>query len=183
MTTPLQPPGPPSPRAWLTLVIASAPPARAAGPAPFRALEPADAGPLATLMLDGYRGTVDDEGEGPAEARNVVDHLFAGGFGEPDWAASQVAAEGDRLVAATVITRDRVAPHPLQPGEAFVAFIVTAAAHKRSGLGRQGLERSIAVLRSRGERRLHLVVTRANTPAVTLFGDMGFVPGPLGDGP
>jgi ribosomal protein S18 acetylase RimI-like enzyme len=138
-----------------------------------------DAEQLAALMLDSYRGTVDDEGETIDDARRVVAALIAGEFGTADWDASVVFEREGRVVSAALVTRDRVAPPPLVAGEAFLAFSMTAASEKRRGLGRAGVMRVVEILRRRGEPRLHLVVTRANVPAVTLYLALGFEPLPL----
>jgi ribosomal protein S18 acetylase RimI-like enzyme len=138
-----------------------------------------DAEQLAALMLDSYRGTVDDEGETIHDARRVVAALIAGEFGTADWDASVVFEREGRVVSAALVTRDRVAPPPLVAGEAFLASSMTAASEKRRGLGRAGVMRVVEILRRRGEPRLHLVVTRANVPAVTLYLALGFEPLPL----
>ncbi len=146
----------------------------------LRPFTPADAEPLAHLMLDSYRGSVDDNGETLDDARRDVTKLLAGEFGALDWGASTVVEGPDGLASATIVTRDRVAPPPLDPGEAFLAFSMTAPPCKRRGLARAGLTQLIATLQTRGESRLHLVVTRTNTPAVSLYRSLGFMPGPIG---
>ncbi len=176
-------------RDWMTLTL-SAPDGAAAGPVcpasavdlVMRPLTPDDADGLARLMLESYRGSVDDSGETLDDARKEVARLIAGDFGSMDWEASLVMKDQDELVSATIITRDRVAPPPLVAGEAFLAFSMTAPKWKRRGLARLGLVRVITMLRRRGEPRLHLVVTRANAPAVALYRDVGFVNGPIGEG-
>lgn len=175
-----------APRTWMTLTIGT--PTGAVAPSSaadsrFRSVTPADAESLAVLMLESYRGTVDDGGETLDDARNEVRKLFAGDFGTMDWGASMVAEEAGCLASATIVTRDRVAPAPLRAGEAFLAFSMTAPQHKRRGFARAGLLKLIEMLHTRGEPRLHLVVTRSNTPAVALYRSLGFVVGPIGTPP
>lgn len=173
-----------SPRDWMTLELHAsngrAESARPTDVAGVRGFTRSDAEQFAHLMLESYRGTVDDEGESLDDARSAVGDLIAGRFGEVDWAASLVVEREGVLVSATIITRDRVAPPPLVAGEAFLAFSLTAPGWQRRGIARACLERSIGVLRSRGEDRLHLVVTRTNTPAATFYRSMGFKDGPIG---
>jgi ribosomal protein S18 acetylase RimI-like enzyme len=174
-----------TPRVWMTLSLraferAILPPGDT-GIFTTRVLEREDAQRLAGLMLESYRGTVDDGGENLDDARGEVTKLIAGDFGPLDWDASSVVARDGELVHATIITRDRVAPPPLAAGEAFLAFSMTAPAFKRRGLAREVLVRVIEHLRQRGEPRLHLVVTRANTPAVMLYRSLGFNDGPIGE--
>lgn len=135
---------------------------------------------LALLLLESYRGTVDDEGETLDDARRAVASLIAGEFGAVDWAASFVVEHQGMVVSATIVTRDRVAPKPLSAGEAFLAFSMTAPEFQRRGLARAGLVRLIELLRQRDEPRLHLVVTRTNLRAVRLYRSLGFEDGPVG---
>ena len=161
-------------RDWMTLDTEAAITAPSAVHASvvFREPRADDAGGLAQLMLDAYRGTTDDAGETLADAQGEVGKLFAGAYGQLDVGASNLAELEGRLVAATVVTRDATA---FATGEAFLAFSMTAPDVKRTGLARAGLNRTIAALRLRGEPRLHLVVTRANLPAVRLYSHTGFV--------
>jgi len=159
----------------------SASPCDPKGPLPglARTCASSDAEQLAALMLDSYRGTVDDEGETIEDARCAVAALIAGEFGAVDWDASVVFEREGRVVSAALVTRDRVAPPPLVAGEAFLAFSLTAASEKRRGLARAGVIHVVEILRRRREPRLHLVVTRANAPAVTLYRALGFETGPI----
>lgn len=136
-----------------------------------RKLTVTDAEPLAELMLDAYRGTVDDTGETFEDARREVDKLYRGDYGILDFEASSLIDRGSTIGSATIVTRDKT-QHAT--GEAFLAFSMTARVCKRQGLARTGLEHAIHVLRDRGEPRLHLVVTRANSPAVHIYRTVGF---------
>ena len=146
-----------------------------AAPDPLaRAPTPADAEALAALMLEAYRGTIDDEGEGPDEARAAVRQLFDGDFGAMLWAVSEVreasAVPGPSagLASATLIT--------LWQDRPFVAFTLTAPAHQRKGLARAGLLRCFNRLAAGDERVLRLVVTQGNTRAESLYESLGFRP-------
>lgn len=139
-----------------------------------RAPRMADAQAVATLMLDAYRGTIDDEGETPAETLEVVQQLFAGQYGTMLWNISEVteraSTAGSRLVAATICT--------VWEGRPFVAFSVTAPDCKRQGLARAGLVRAINRLAAAGDPVLRLVVTHGNEPAERLYSSLGFVAEP-----
>jgi ribosomal protein S18 acetylase RimI-like enzyme len=139
-----------------------------------------DAAALARLMLDSYAGTIDDAGETLHDAVGEVAKLLAGDFGAFDAAASLVverdSPDGRTLASATLITRNTGSMKgPIGVGEAFLAFSMTAPAFKRQGLARAGLVATMSCLRERGEARLHLVVTRANEPALRLYESLGFV--------
>jgi ribosomal protein S18 acetylase RimI-like enzyme len=161
-------------RDWMTLHL-PAPTMQSPRPTllssqPLRAIAPAA---LAALMLDAYRGTVDDAGESLADATAEVQKLLAGDFGPLDHDATCILCDTqtNSPVAAAIITRDR---SPIATGEPFLAFSLTHPSRQRQGLARWTLRSAIASLTSRGERSLHLVVTRANTPAVNLYTSLGF---------
>jgi RimJ/RimL family protein N-acetyltransferase len=140
---------------------------RVAEDARARVPQPEDGDALAALMLEAYRGTIDDEGETPKETRAAVQQLFDGEFGSLLWAVSEVIEEGGRLVAATLIT--------IWDDRPFVAFTVTAPSHQRQGLARAGLQRAMNRLRAGDETELQLVVTQGNAPAERLYASLGFV--------
>ena len=121
---------------------------------------------LARLMLDAYRGTVDDEGETAADALAAIDQLFAGDFGTYDADASELVERDGRPVAATLLTT--------WDGGPFVSFSMTHPAVQRQGLARGGLLRAMARLAARGETRLDLMVTATNEPAIALYRSLGY---------
>ena len=59
-----------------SLEVAPAAPARRSGPSAIAPATSADRDALALLLLDAYHGTIDDEGEGEAEARQAIDHYL-----------------------------------------------------------------------------------------------------------
>ena len=133
-----------------------------------RAPRPEDADALAALMVEAYRGTIDDEGETPDDAREAVQDLFDGDFGALQWAVSEVTERDGCLVAATLITHWQDRP--------FVAFTMTAPGHQRLGLARAGLVRVCNRLAAAGETVLRLMVTQGNTRAEALYESLGFQP-------
>ena len=136
-----------------------------------RVPQPSDADALATLMLQAYRGTIDDEGETPEETLGAVQQLFEGGFGALLWAVSEVIddfdAAGPRLISATLVT--------LWEDRPLLAFTITAPDQQRQGLARAGMQRVMNRLRAGDESELRLVVTRGNVAAEALYASLGFV--------
>ena len=136
-----------------------------------RPVTPADAPALAGLMLAAYRGTIDDAGEGPKEARAEVDRLFDGAYGPFDWAASELSIRGMNVVSAALIT--------FSHGMPFLAFSLTTPCEQRRGLARAGLLRAMHRLAIEGHRCLHLAVTPGNVPAESLYASLRFRHEPL----
>lgn len=164
---------------WMTAPLVSRRPETLAA-LPCRAPRADDAEALARLMLDAYRGTIDDEGATIDDARAEVEKLTSGKFGTFLGQFSRVfldenAAQGgdglaDRpagLASAVLLTHHR--------GQPFIAFVMTAPAWKRRGLARCGMIRALNALFDAKETEVSLVVTRANTPAVDLYTSLGFV--------
>ena len=108
------------------------------------------------------------EGETLDETRAVVAQYFAGVFGPPMPAVSEVTEREGALVAATLLTQWWGGP--------FVAFMVTAPDAQRQGLARAGLTRALNRLAAGDEPWLRLVVTQGNSRAEALYESLGFVP-------
>lgn len=134
------------------------------GVRPFR---PADEPALGPLMLRAYRGTVDDDGETVEDAAAEVRKTLAGEYGEFLPACSMVAERDSHVVSATLVTR--------LIGQPFVAFTFTEPGCQGQGLAGACIRAAMARLLQQGERELGLMVTLANTPAVSLYTRLGFV--------
>lgn len=158
------------PRARLTRDLRQPLPAPTADPY-SRPVQAADAPALAALLLDAYRGTIDDCNEGPEEADMEVNRLFSGQYGRFDFQSSEVTERANAIVAATLVTSHEGSP--------FIAFSITAAHCKRMGLARNSLLRTMHRVAASGATSIHLVVTRGNTPAERLYASLGFVEHPL----
>lgn len=143
-----------------------------AGAAPsvpgLRSPRDADRPALGALMYRAYRGTIDDEGETPAQALAEVHKTWSGAYGRFDLAASSVVERDGVLASATLITHWQERP--------FVAFTMTDPRFGRQGLARATLLRSLHRLQDGGAHELRLVVTWANDAARTLYESLGFRP-------
>lgn len=140
-----------------------------AAPSRVRLLGPADAPALARLMLDAYRGTIDDEGESLEGAVAEVNKTLAGGYGPMVWKASFVVPSADDpsvLDSASLVTLSRDEP--------LLAFSVTRPAVKGRGLAGGLIRASVRSLARLGHARIVLVVTAGNTPAERLYEKLGF---------
>jgi hypothetical protein len=122
----------------------------------------ADPGALAMLLLDAYRGTIDDEGEGEAEARHAVDHYL--GRLLPAYSVA-IKADG-QLVAMSFVV--------VVGGRHFIDPVATAAVRKGHGLGTEAVSHSLQALARDGVSDVGAVITDGNLASERLFGRLGF---------
>ena len=127
-----------------------------------RAPVEADRQAIATLLLDAYRGTIDDEGEGEDEALDAAGYFLSRCVP----AYSLLVVHGERVVAVSLVVVVN-ALHYIDP-------VATAAAHKGAGLGRAAVAHSIALLSHAGVDEVGAVVTDGNVPSERLFASLGF---------
>lgn len=113
-------------------------------------------------MLDGYQGTIDDEGETFDDALEAIDHYLEHALRQH----SLVVVERDRIIAlACVVIVDSV--HYVDP-------VVVASDRKWNGIGRQAV---IALLDSLADEEITEVgatITDGNSASERLFVGLGF---------
>ena len=125
-------------------------------------MRPDDAEALATLLLDAYRGTVDDEGEDEEAARAAIDEYFKRML-RPH---SVVLEDHDSLGAMSVVV--------VVAGRHYIDPVATAARRKRAGLGRAVVLASLRSLADHGVSEVGATITDGNTPSERLFAGLGF---------
>lgn len=135
--------------------------------APGRALatrrpRSSDRDALAALMLDGYRGTVDDEGEDLADAREAVEEYLH----HADRDHSIVVLEGGEIVAMTF--------SGVYDGQYYIDPVVVAAARQRTGLGRETVRVVLGSLAAAGVSEVGATITDGNVASERLFLGLGF---------
>ena len=118
---------------------------------------------LARLLLDAYRGSVDDEGEDLDDARAAIDGYLSLLLPEHSVA---VVDEGGIVAISFVIVVDGI--HYIDP-------VAVAPGHKRRGLGRDAVRRSLASLAAAGVGEVGATITDGNVPSERLFAGLGFV--------
>jgi len=154
------------------LALPSSPSTRRAGACiglKLRRPRPDQVGALGELLLDAYRGTVDDEGEDLAASMREARMYFDGKQGGPAMLADSVVAwRGDVPVAACLVAEWTEHRCP------FVAFVATRADSKGAGVGRLLLAVSVRRLSRAGHREVRAVITRGNRPSEALFRSLGF---------
>jgi tetratricopeptide (TPR) repeat protein len=124
--------------------------------------------PLAHLMEVAYQGSVDHEGETPAECLAEMEGTLNGKYGPYLAAASFIAVVNGQVAAASLVT--------LWKGDPLLAFSMTDPAHRGKGLAGALIRHSLHALRGSGHRELLLVVTEGNIPAEKLYRKLGFEP-------
>jgi|RhiMethySRZTD1v2_1073278.scaffolds.fasta_scaffold288797_2 L-amino acid N-acyltransferase YncA len=128
-----------------------------------RTVEVTDREQLATMILDAYRGTVDDEGEDYEAALAAVD----------DWLSrleaphSVVLEEDGQLVTVSFVVN--------VAGREYIDPVATVSWRKREGLGRAAVAISLRSLGEAGVREVGAVITDGNTASERLFQGLGFV--------
>jgi L-amino acid N-acyltransferase YncA len=132
-------------------------------------VQAADASSLAELMLDAYRGTIDDDGEAYEDALAEVHAYLNGERGNPPWLTmSRQAFVNTRLVGACLVAEWSKRQLPI------IAYVLTRAEWKRRGIGRHVLSSVLKVLREEGFSELRAVITEGNAPSENLFRQFGF---------
>lgn len=123
---------------------------------------------LARLMLDAYKGTVDDW-ETHEDALNEVRAYFAGERGGPQLMdCSKIYELRKKIVSACLIAESTELQIPI------IAYIMTSAEMKRQGLARSLLITTLRGLRDLEYTEAQAVITDGNAPAEQLFIQTGF---------
>lgn len=127
----------------------------------------ADCEMLAGLMLDAYRGTIDYEGEGMEEAIEAIE----------DFLGSETMLSASRLAVFNTGTADGGAASAVLAatygGAPFISYVITASAHKRTGLARALVVDSLNRLQTDGLPAVYLAITEGNIASEGLFRSLG----------
>jgi predicted GNAT family acetyltransferase len=117
---------------------------------------------LATLLLEGYRDTIDDEGEDLDDAYGAIDQYLT----RIERPHSFVVIEQEVLVAFSfVVTVNEV--HYIDP-------VVVAPPHKQRGLARATVQLCLASLAAAGMSEVGATITDGNIASERLFAGLGF---------
>ena len=119
---------------------------------------------MAVLILDAYRGTIDDEGESYDEAVAAIEEFFDEA---PILDASRVALAAGRPVSALLVC--------VVSGSPFIHTVFTDPGHKRAGLARRLVVEALAELRDRGETEIRFGIAEGNVASERLFASLGAV--------
>lgn len=124
---------------------------------------------LARLMLDAFKGTIDDDGETHEDALNEVRAYFAGERGGPQRAdCSKVYEIRKKIISACLVAEWKEQQVPI------IAWIMTGSEMKRQGLARSLLIATLHSLRDLEYAEVQASITDGNTPAEQLFTQLGF---------
>jgi hypothetical protein len=123
---------------------------------------------LTRLMVDAYKGTIDDW-ETHEDALNEVRAYFSGERGGPQLMdCSKVYELRKKIVSACLIAESTELQIPV------IAYIMTSAEMKRQGLARSLLITTLRGLRDLEYTEAQAVITDGNAPAEQLFIQTGF---------
>lgn len=128
-----------------------------------RRVEIGDRDRLALLLLDAYRGTVDDEGETLDDAFLAADSWFAA----IEWDHSFVLEEDGELVAVSFVV--------VVEGVRYIDPVLTASESKGRGLGTAMVCRSLRSLAADQITEVGATITDGNEPSERLFARLGFL--------
>lgn len=134
-------------------------------PASVRRLGQDDQAALAGLMLDAYVGTVDYDDETLDDAHDEVGRWLQ----TAPMLDHSLGAERDGRLASAVLVSEL-------DGTPFVSYVMTDRGHKRTGLARILVRACLQSLRSAGEQRVVLAITRGNVASERLFVGLGARP-------
>ena len=125
------------------------------------ALDDADRDGLAQLMLDAYRGSVDDEGETFADACDAVDAMLTHCLRDHSF----VLKRDDTPIAMSLVIH--------LEGTYYIDPVAVAAPYKGAGLGRRLVAASLASLGDVGATEVGASITDGNEPSERLFASLG----------
>jgi GNAT superfamily N-acetyltransferase len=127
---------------------------------------------LGELMLNAYRGTLDDEGESLEQACDEVRRFFDRSVGPAEAAACIIGElDGEPVCASLCCAWDGGGHVPAGP---LIAYVVTAPAWQGRGLGAAAVSRSLRVLAQARRERIYAVITDGNHPSEATFRRLGF---------
>ncbi len=120
---------------------------------------------LAELMLEAYRGTIDDEGESLADAELEIKDYLAN---NPLLDQSLIVENNSSYTSACLVTYLTKQQAPL------IAYIMTRPESKRNGHARSILRFALTQLKKAGYQRVLAGITQGNLPSESLFLSLGF---------
>lgn len=121
-----------------------------------------DLEPLAHLMLEAYRGTIDYEDEDLDDARAEVQSFFDQ---EPLLEHSRVAVVDGTVVSAVLVS--------VFEGSPFISYVMTLPEHKQHGWARRVVSAALDGLAREGHQGVAFYITDGNLASEELFRSLG----------
>ena len=128
----------------------------------IRLVEDKDAAALAVLLLDAYRGSIDDEGENESDAREAIDDYVT----KIERPYSVVVEEDARLLAMSFVV--------VVSDVRYIDPVATASHGKGQGYGSAAVAESMRLLAAAGVPEVGAVITDGNAASERLFSALGF---------
>lgn len=121
---------------------------------------------LASLLLESYQGTIDQEFETYMQALCEIDRLFKGEYGEYLPQHSFVIERDGQIVSSALLTYWHEQP--------LLAYVMTLPNFKRQGFSRLCIQHVMQSLVEHDYKQLSLVVTAGNEAAMKLYQQLEF---------
>lgn len=128
----------------------------------FRNVTVDDLEPLAHLMLEAYRGTIDYDDEDLDDARAEVRSFFDQ---EPMLDHSHVAVLDGTVASAVLVS--------VYEGSPFISYVMTLPEHKQQGWARRVVSSSLDGLAREGHESVTFYITDGNGASEALFRSLG----------
>lgn len=116
------------------------------------------------LMDDAYRGTIDHKGETLDDAREEVARFYTD---HPLLDCSRLGEVDGQVVSACLMSAGGTIP--------FIAYAMTAAAHKKRGLATYLIGTGLGALEEAGHAQARAWITEGNQASEAVFARLGFV--------
>ena len=123
---------------------------------------------LSHLMFESYKNTIDYNGETLQDANSEVRGTLNGKYGRFLKNCSFVYEKEDEIYSASMVTFYEKLEMPL------LTFLMTHPNFKKCGIAKFLLQKSINSLVENDFQELSLFVTEENTPALSLYHNLGF---------
>jgi GNAT superfamily N-acetyltransferase len=132
----------------------------------IRTVKPNDLNLLSLLFYNGFKESIDYNGESKSNFEMEIKTLFKGLYGPFLFDCSYVYEEKKQVISASIIILFKNIP--------LLMYAVTLPEYKNKGIFTQLLQKSMITLQEKGYHELYLVVTDENQPAKYLYKKLGF---------
>jgi RimJ/RimL family protein N-acetyltransferase len=128
-----------------------------------------DRPPLAELMLESYRDTIDFDGETLLGAFQEIEHYLS-----PESADSPMLDQSILLTSESTIVSACLVSNWHSKQCPLISYVMSLPKWKHRGLATHALRESLRRLSSTDSKEVRAIITQGNLPSEQLFSKMGF---------